>query len=57
MKRPPRKKDAPIINQRLIGRVLFSASMIVCGVLFIYGYELSDGSMSRRDQTMVSTLQ
>lgn len=53
MKRPPRKKEAPIITQRLVARVLFSASMIVFGVLFIYGYELSDGSMSRRDQTMV----
>ncbi|KAG8873580.1 High affinity Ca2+/Mn2+ P-type ATPase-like protein [Tulasnella sp. 331] len=55
MKRPPRKKDAPIINQRLIGRVLFSASMIVLGVLFVYMYELSDGSMSKRDQTMTFT--
>lgn len=54
MKRPPRKKDAPIIGKRLIARVLFSASVIVCGVLFIYIHELSDGSMSRRDQTMVS---
>lgn len=55
MKRPPRKKDAPIINKRLIARVLFSASMIIVGVLFIYLYELSDGSMSRRDQTMASS--
>ncbi|KAG8913375.1 High affinity Ca2+/Mn2+ P-type ATPase-like protein [Tulasnella sp. 408] len=55
MNRPPRKKDAPIINARLISRVLFSAAMIVSGVLFIYMYELSDGSMSRRDQTMTFT--
>lgn len=54
MNRPPRKKDAPIINQRLITRVLFSAAMIILGVSFIYLHELSDGSMSRRDQTMVS---
>ncbi|KAG8995566.1 High affinity Ca2+/Mn2+ P-type ATPase-like protein [Tulasnella sp. JGI-2019a] len=55
MRRPPRKKEAPIINRRLISRVLFSASMIVFGVLFVYMYELSDGSMSKRDQTMTFT--
>ncbi|KAG8699087.1 High affinity Ca2+/Mn2+ P-type ATPase-like protein [Ceratobasidium sp. 395] len=55
MKRPPRRKDEPIITQRLIGRVLFSASIIVFGTLFIYAHELSDGSMSRRDQTMTFT--
>ncbi|KAG8679109.1 High affinity Ca2+/Mn2+ P-type ATPase-like protein [Ceratobasidium sp. 394] len=55
MKRPPRRKDEPIITQRLIGRVLFSASIIVFGTLFVYAHELSDGSMSRRDQTMTFT--
>ncbi|KAG9126343.1 High affinity Ca2+/Mn2+ P-type ATPase-like protein [Ceratobasidium sp. 392] len=55
MKRPPRRKDEPIIAQRLIGRVFFSASIIVFGTLFIYAHELSDGSMSRRDQTMTFT--
>lgn len=37
-----------------MGRVAFSASMIVLGTLFVYIYELSDGSMLGRDQTMVS---
>ncbi|QRV86940.1 calcium transporting, ATPase type 2C [Ceratobasidium sp. AG-Ba] len=55
MKRPPRRKDESIITQRLISRVLFSASMIVLGTLFVYAHELSDGSMSRRDQTMTFT--
>ncbi|KAF9003450.1 calcium ATPase [Hymenopellis radicata] len=31
MRRPPRKKDASIITQRVLYRVLFSASMIVIG--------------------------
>ncbi|KAJ7935375.1 Ca-transporting ATPase [Mycena leptocephala] len=44
MRRPPRKKDAPIITRRLLYRVLFSASIIVLGTLF----------MSRREQTMVN---
>ncbi|CAE6456584.1 unnamed protein product [Rhizoctonia solani] len=55
MKRPPRRKDEPIITQRIVGRVLFSASIIVFGTLFVYAHELSDGSMSRRDQTMTFT--
>lgn len=55
MRRPPRRKDAPIINQRLLYRVLFSASIIVVETLFIYIYALSDDKMSRREQTMVNS--
>jgi magnesium-transporting ATPase (P-type) len=53
MRKPPRKKDEPIINQRLLYRVLFSASMIVTGVMLVYVLALSDDHMSRREQTMV----
>jgi Ca2+-transporting ATPase len=53
MRRPPRKKNESILSRRLYLRVFFSAAMIVLGTLFIYAYEMSDGSMSRRDQTMV----
>jgi Ca2+-transporting ATPase len=53
MRKPPRSKDASILTLRIYGRVLFSASMIVLGTLFVYAYELSDGTMSGRDQTMV----
>lgn len=52
MRRPPRAKDEEIVTRRLLGRVLFSACMIVFGTLFVYAYELSDG-VSPRDQTMV----
>ncbi|KAK7014776.1 High affinity Ca2+/Mn2+ P-type ATPase-like protein [Paramarasmius palmivorus] len=52
MRRPPRKKNAPIITQRLLYRVLFSASMIVLGTLFVYVFALSDDRMSKREQTM-----
>ena len=54
MNKPPRKKDEPIITQRLLYRVLFSAAIIVVGTLFIYKFALSDDHMSRREQTMVS---
>ena len=56
MRRPPRKKDASIITRRLLYRVLFSASIIVFGTLFVYIFALEDDNMSRREQTMVSFL-
>ncbi|KAJ7198236.1 Ca-transporting ATPase [Mycena rebaudengoi] len=55
MRRPPRKKDAPIITRRLLYRVLFSASIIVIGTLFVYIFALEDEKMSRREQTMTFT--
>ncbi|OSC97591.1 calcium-transporting ATPase [Trametes coccinea BRFM310] len=56
MRRPPRKKDAPIISKRLVYRVLFSASIIVVGTLFVYLYALADEQgMTRREQTMTFT--
>ncbi|KAH9046784.1 hypothetical protein EDB84DRAFT_1557992 [Lactarius hengduanensis] len=54
MRKPPRKKDEPIISRRILSRVAFSASVIVVGTLFVYYFALSDDQrMSRRDQTMV----
>lgn len=55
MRRPPRPKDQSVLNKKLLLRIAFSASMIVLGTLFIYAHELSDGSMTGRDQTMVCT--
>jgi len=56
MQRPPRPKNAPVLTQHMFMRILFSASMIVLGTLFIYVHELSDGSTTNRDQTMASTV-
>lgn len=53
MRKPPRKKDAPIITRRLLYRVLFSGSIIVIGTLLVYLFALDDGGVSRREQTMV----
>ncbi|BGP44437.1 High affinity Ca2+/Mn2+ P-type ATPase-like protein [Rhodotorula kratochvilovae] len=55
MKRPPRPKSAPILTQRLLYRVGFSASVIIVGVLFVLARERSDGSDLARDQTMTFT--
>ncbi|KAH9980652.1 calcium-transporting ATPase [Russula compacta] len=53
MRKPPRKKDEPIIDRRIRLRVIFSAAIIVAGTLFIYYFTLSDDQdVSRRDQTM-----
>jgi len=55
MRRPPRKKDEPIISKQLTLRILFSATIIVVGTMYIYLYALSDDNMSRREQTMTFT--
>ncbi|SCZ97031.1 BZ3501_MvSof-1269-A2-R1_Chr1-2g00902 [Microbotryum saponariae] len=55
MQRPPRSKTAPILDQRLLARVGFSASIIITGVMFVLAGELSDGSHNARDQTMTFT--
>ncbi|KDE06940.1 calcium-transporting P-type ATPase, PMR1-type [Microbotryum lychnidis-dioicae p1A1 Lamole] len=55
MQRPPRSKTAPILDQRLLARVGFSASIIITGVMFVLAGELSDGSHTARDQTMTFT--
>lgn len=54
MRKPPRKKNEPIITRRFLYRVLFSASTIVLGTLIIYYIALvGDEQVSRREQTMV----
>lgn len=57
MKRKPRKKEASVLTRKLLTRVLFSASIIVIGTMYIYIAELTgDGFADERDQTMVSPL-
>ncbi|TRM56861.1 hypothetical protein BD626DRAFT_413004 [Schizophyllum amplum] len=55
MRKPPRKKDAAIITQRLMYRILFSASLIITGVMLVYLWALEDAGLSRREQTMTFT--
>jgi Ca2+-transporting ATPase len=54
MLKPPRPKSSPVLDQRLVARILFSALMIVLGTLFVYVHE-HDGSSTTRDQTMTFT--
>lgn len=56
MKKPPRRKNEPVINQKLLYRVAFSATVIVLGTLYVYTNNLNEGEADRRDQTMVSLI-
>lgn len=54
MRKPPRKKNEPIITRRFLYRVIFSASTVVFGTLFTYYTALvGDEQVSRREQTIV----
>lgn len=61
MSRPPRAKNAPVLNKRLFYRIAFSATMVVLGTLYVYIHELVPSLDSptkvadERDSTMTFT--
>ncbi|CAG8950539.1 hypothetical protein HYFRA_00002746 [Hymenoscyphus fraxineus] len=56
MKRPPRKRNAPVLTWPLITRVLTSATIIMLGTMAVYTHEmLTDGEVTKRDTTMTFT--
>lgn len=55
MKRPPRSKNAKILTSTVLRRVLTSATLVVCGTMFIYIREMRDGQVTERDTTMTFT--
>eukprot|EP00667_Euglena_gracilis_P002394 EG_transcript_2393 len=55
MRRPPRLVSAPIITVSLVSKVLLSATMIVCGTLWIFWREMQDDKITPRDTTMTFT--
>lgn len=64
MSRPPRAKNAPVLNKRLFYRIAFSATMVVLGTLYVYIHELvpvdiqapQQGKVAdQRDSTMTFT--
>ncbi|KAI6029201.1 hypothetical protein BKA83DRAFT_4489162 [Pisolithus microcarpus] len=55
MRKLPRRKNEPILTRRVLYRVVFSASTIVVGTLFVYFKALGDEEVSRREQTMTFT--
>ncbi|CAK7214743.1 High affinity Ca2+/Mn2+ P-type ATPase-like protein [Sporothrix bragantina] len=56
MKRPPRKRNDPVLTRSLIHRVAQSAFIIMVGTMLVYRHEmLEDGVVTRRDTTMTFT--
>lgn len=56
MKRPPRRRGAPVLTRAVIQRVFQSASIIMLGTMLVYRHEmLDDGQVTRRDTTMTFT--
>lgn len=52
---PPRKVKEHIITPSLIVNTMISASIIVCGTLYVFWKELSDNKITPRDTTMTFT--
>lgn len=56
MKRPPRRRGAPVLTRALVQRVAQSAFIIMLGTMMVYTHEMLDGGrVSRRDTTMTFT--
>ncbi|CAK7266914.1 High affinity Ca2+/Mn2+ P-type ATPase-like protein [Sporothrix epigloea] len=56
MKRPPRKRNDPVLTRALIHRVAQSAFIIMVGTMLVYRREMLDGDVvNRRDTTMTFT--
>ncbi|TKY88783.1 hypothetical protein EX895_002414 [Sporisorium graminicola] len=63
MSRPPRAKNAPVLDRRLFHRIAFSATMVVLGTLYVYVHELvpvdieggAEKVADQRDSTMTFT--
>ncbi|XP_061699610.1 calcium-transporting ATPase type 2C member 1 isoform X2 [Syngnathoides biaculeatus] len=53
--KPPRNVSDSIITRGLIGKVLLSALVIVCGTLFVFWRELQDNVITPRDTTVTFT--
>ncbi|KAL2291022.1 hypothetical protein FJTKL_14907 [Diaporthe vaccinii] len=56
MKRPPRRRGAPVLTRALIQRVAQAAFIVMLGTMLVYTHEmLGDGEVTRRDTTMTFT--
>lgn len=55
MTRPPRKRNERVLTQKLIQRVLVSATIIMLGTIAVYVTEMTDGEVTKRDTTMTFT--
>ncbi|CAL4234119.1 unnamed protein product, partial [Meganyctiphanes norvegica] len=49
---PPRDTTKDLISTKLVRNCLISASVIICGTLWVFRSEMSDGVVTARDTTM-----
>uniref|UniRef100_A0A2S2R202 Calcium-transporting ATPase type 2C member 1 n=1 Tax=Sipha flava TaxID=143950 RepID=A0A2S2R202_9HEMI len=55
VKQGPRNVKTPMITKTLVLNVLFSASIIIVGTLWVFKREMSDNEVTKRDTTMTFT--
>lgn len=55
MKKPPRNTKEAMLSRSLLLNIILSASIIVCGTLYVFKEMMEDGKMTARDTTMTFT--
>merc|ERR1719350_1245127 len=55
MKRPPRDTKQAMLSKDILLNIVLSASIIVCGTLFVFKEMMEDGKVTNKDTTMTFT--
>jgi len=55
MKKPPRDTKQAMLSRDILINILLSASIIVCGTLYVFKEMMEDGKITNRDTTMTFT--
>ena len=55
MKKPPRDVKQPMLSRDILLNILLSASIIVCGTLYVFKEMMEDFKITNRDTTMTFT--
>ena len=55
MKRPPRDTKQAMLSKDILLNIILSASIIVCGTLFVFKEMMEDGKVTNKDTTMTFT--
>lgn len=55
MKKPPRDVKQPMLSRDILLNILLSASIIVCGTLYVFKEMMEDSKITNRDTTMTFT--
>lgn len=55
MKKPPRDTKVAMLSKDILINIILSASIIVCGTLYVFKEMMEDGKITNRDTTMTFT--